>query len=87
MCPELGMQLAFKQYVIPMACLVSFLPSGPERHGVQENKICLRTDFLFQLPLATDGVERRSMDVKTVSFGPKGHSFHFHYYKPFQQYG
>ena len=42
----------------------------------RRTKVCLRPDFLFQLPLASGQVERRIADVKTISLGVPS------YYKP-----
>ena len=54
-----------------------FLPQHPlNRVDYRRTKVCLRPDFLFQLPLASGQVQRRIADVKTISFGVPS------YYKP-----
>jgi hypothetical protein len=57
-----------------------FYPVGtlqqPLNRMEYRTKVCLRPDYLFQLPLATGHVERIIADVKTVSLGAPS------YYKP-----
>ena len=61
----------------PYGLFGQFLPQQPlNRVEYRRTKVCLRPDFLFQLPLATGQVERRIADVKTVSLGAPS------YYKP-----
>ena len=61
----------------PYGLFGQFLPQQPlNRMEYRRTKVCLRPDFLFQLPLPTGQVERRIADVKTVSLGAPS------YYKP-----
>ena len=61
----------------PYGLFGQFLPQQPlNRMEYRRTKVCLRPDFLFQLPMATGRVERRIADVKTVSLGAPS------YYKP-----
>jgi hypothetical protein len=61
----------------PYGLFGQFLPQQPlNRVEYRRTRVCLRPDFLFQLPLASGQVERRIADVKTISLGVPS------YYKP-----
>ena len=61
----------------PYGLFGQFLPQQPlNRVDYRRTKVCLRPDFLFQLPLASGQVQRRIADVKTISLGVPS------YYKP-----
>ena len=61
----------------PYSLFGQFLPQQPlSRVEYRRTRVCLRPDFLFQLPTATGQIESRIADVKTVSLGALS------YYKP-----